>query len=186
MINNKFHEEITYKKTRIIIDLCEILGGYEAMVLRCRDGEALEEYRSKDFEEAVNAFYKMVEKYLPDKNKKPAAAAALTGKYAKLRDDLRKALEAGRTAEKANPEDGGTCNFDSASICLPRWNAAKVAQAAKEAGTDCFDWILFGGRRYVFHPDSNAQANARSRNAEAMTKALKAMGYDAMDYCQAD
>ena len=185
MIDNRFHEELTHNGSRIIIDLCEISGGYEAMVLKSRTGEALDEYRSGDFEKAVNAFYKMIERFRPDKNKKPAAAA-LTGKYAKLRDDLRQALAAGRAAEKANPEDGGTCNFDAASIFLPRWNSAKVEQAAKEAGTNCFDWILFGGRRYVFSPDSKAQANARSRNAEAMTKALKAMGYEAMDYCQAD
>ena len=185
MIDNRFHEELKSGGKQIIIDLCQIGSVYEAMVLNARTGDAIDEYRSRDFETAVNAFYKMVEKFPSDKTKKPAAAV-LTGKYAKLRDDLRRALAAGRAAEKANPEDGGTCNFDSAAIRLPRWNAAKVEQAAKEAGTSCFDWILFGGKRYVFSPDSKAQANARSRNAEAMTKALKAMGYEAMDYCQAD
>ena len=184
MIDSRFHEELMSSGKQIIIDLCQIGSVYEAMVLNARTGDALDEYRSNDFEKAVNAFYNMVERFPADKNKKPAAI--LTGKYAKLRDDLRQALEAGRAAENADPEDGGTCNFDAASIFLPRWNSAKVEQAAKEAGTNCFDWYLFGGRRYVFSPDSRAQGNARSRNAEAMTKALKAMGYEAMDYCQAD
>ncbi|MCC8080037.1 MAG: hypothetical protein LIO57_08310 [Oscillospiraceae bacterium] len=113
-------------------------------------------------------------------------APALGGKYAKLRDDLRAALEAGRAAEAAAPEDGGTCNFDACALRLPRWLAAKVEQAAQEAGTRCFDWQLYGGRRYVFTPDTHGQGNARSRNAEAMTAYLRAAGYDAFDYCQMD
>ena len=114
------------------------------------------------------------------------ATKPLSGKYAKLRDDLRAALEAGRNAERENPEDGGTCNFDSVALSLPRWQAAKVEQAAKEAGTSCFSWDLFGGRRWVFGPDTRAQGNARTRNAEAMTRTLAGMGYQAMDYCQMD
>ena len=110
----------------------------------------------------------------------------LNGKYAKLRDDLKAALNAGREAEAKNPEDGGTCNFDSAAIKLPRWNKALVLQAAEEAGTRAWEWNLWGTRMWVFVPDSHAQANARSRNAEAMVKVLTALGYDAMDYCQAD
>ena len=132
MINNKFHEELKSGGKQIIIDLCEIPGGYEAMVLNARTGETLDEYRCKNFETAVNAFYQMIEKFPPCCNKK-SSVATLTGKYAKLRDDLRKALDAGRQAEQQNPEDGGTCNFDAASISLPRWNRAKVEQAAKEA-----------------------------------------------------
>ena len=61
-----------------------------------------------------------------------------------------------------------------------------MEQAAKEAGTSCFSWNLFGGRRWVFGPDTRAQGNARTRNAEAMTRALAGMGYQAMDYCQMD
>ena len=30
-------------------------------------------------------------------------------------------------------EDGGTCNFDSPSLLLPRWQEKKIKQAAKEA-----------------------------------------------------
>lgn len=124
-------------------------------------------------------FSKFYAKYLPD-GEKP-----LTGKYAKLRDDLKKAIFEGCKTEENDPEDGGTCNFDSTAIYLPRWQRKKVEQAAKEAGTSCFYWVSFGSH-FVFHPQTKAQANARSRNAEAMTKALQRMGYDAIDYCQID
>lgn len=59
-------------------------------------------------------------------------------------------------------------------------------EAAEEAGTSCFDWHSFGGKTWVFCPNTRGQGNARSRNAEAMVKALKAMGYEAFDYCQMD
>lgn len=107
----------------------------------------------------------------------------LTGRYAKLRDDLKTALGIGRAAQIG--EDGGTCNFDATAIYLPRWKADLVKQAAKEAGTDCFEWE-FGRRKFVFLPDSNAQANDRSRNAEAITKYMQERGYVAFDYCQMD
>ena len=61
-----------------------------------------------------------------------------------------------------------------------------VVATAKEAGTGCFIGNCYGSRQFVFGPNSRAQANARSRNAEAMTRALRSMGYDAMDYCQMD
>ena len=115
-----------------------------------------------------------------------AAAKPLTGKYAKLRDDLKAALAAGRTVEDDDPEDGGACNFDAASLLLPRWKEALVEQAAQEAGTGCFTWSLFGKKRFVFRPNTNGQANARSRNAEAMTDALARMGYQAFCYQQLD
>lgn len=50
----------------------------------------------------------------------------------------------------------------------------------------CHSWQLGSSRLWVFVPNSSAQANARSRNAEAMTRALAAMGYDAVDYSQMD
>lgn len=111
--------------------------------------------------------------------------ADLKGKYAKLAEDLRAALECGMAAERENPEDGGTCNFDAASICLPRWRKELVKQAAKEAGTVCRTWNC-AGTRYVFQPRTKGQANARCRNAKAMTRALHEMGYDAMCYYAMD
>ena len=110
----------------------------------------------------------------------------LIGKYAKLAEDLRVALAAGQAAEAENPEDGGTCNFDSPALFLPHWNYGMIEQASREAGCRCYEWKLFGSKMIVFTPDSGAQANARSRNAEAMCEELKSRGYDAKMYYQMD
>jgi hypothetical protein len=181
------HEEYTHNGRRVILDAAELCPGiYEIMLLRSDDGYELEAVITGTATEALEAFDKIRAAHLPDSEQPDKIPAPLTGKYAKLRDDLKKALEAGRAAEDADPEDGGTCNLDAASILLPRWSASKVEQAAKEAGTGCFTWSLFRQKRYVFRPNTYAQGNARSRNAEAMTAALRSMGYDAFDYAQMD
>lgn len=113
-----------------------------------------------------------------------AAPKPLTGKYAKLRDDLRKVYEIGKAAA-AQVEDGGTCNFDAPSLLLPRWQSAKVKQACEEAGCGCFEWKCFN-RRWVICFRIAGQAYKRETAAEAMTKALTAMGYDALTYCAID
>lgn len=176
MINRKYHVELKHGRKQIIVDACYIDGMFETMALD-HNGNVLDEFRSEDFNEAIEAYNRMVEHYSTEE---------LTGKYAKLRDDLRIALDAGRAVEEQNPEDGGTCNFDAASIMLPRWIVSRVEQAAKEAGTRCWKWSFYGGTRFVFAPDTNGHANARSRNAEAMTEALRNMGYDTFEYCQMD
>lgn len=175
------HQEYTHNGRCVTLDAAEILPGkYETMIYHSSSGDEIDHITTGSQGEAVAAFSQLFKAYPPDDS------APLTGRYAQLRDDLRKALEAGAAAERENPEDGGTCNFDGAALYLPRWNACKVEQAAKEAGTACSTWHLFGTKHFVFCPRTTAQANARSRNAEAMTQALKAMGYDAIDYCQMD
>ena len=108
----------------------------------------------------------------------------LTGKYAKLRDDLRKVYEIGKAAA-AQVEDGGTCNLDAPSLMLPRWQSAKIKQACDEAGCGCFEWQCFN-RRWVICFRIPGQAYKRETAAEAMTKALADMGYDALTYCAID
>lgn len=175
------HQEYTHNGRRVTLDAAEIRPGkYETMIYHSSSGNEIDHITTGSRREAVAAFSQLFKAYPPDD------PVPLTGRYARLRDDLRMALEAGAAAERENPEDGGTCNFDSAALYLPRWNACKVEQAAKEAGTACSTWHLFGTKHFVFCPRTSAQANARSRNAEAMTQALKAMGYDAIDYCQMD
>ncbi len=167
----------------VVLDVAELEPGrFEVVVLRS-DGYELQTAEVDSLSEAQRLYRSYYDRYVV--GKQAAAPAPLSGRYAKLRDDLRAALAAGRAAEDADPEDGGTCNFDSAAVCLPRWPLSKVRQAAKEAGTDCFVWEL-GRKHYVFRPDTRGQGNARSRNAEAMVAALQALGYDAMDYCQMD
>lgn len=106
----------------------------------------------------------------------------LTGKYAKLRDDLIKAIEAGNKRANAS-DDGGTCNFDAPALKLPRWQIAKIKQAADEAGCGCFMW--FSGV-YVFPLRCGGQANKVTAAAEAAEKALENAGYSASVYYQAD
>ena len=178
------YEGLTVSGSNIIIDAAELYPGIFEVMAFHPSGRELASSTAYSLHEAEQIFNKLLTRYTVQ----PVAPkiTPLSGKYAKLRDDLVTALKAGRAAEEANPEDGGTCNFDSAAISLPRWRSALVERAAQEAGTRCFGWDLFGGRRYVFIPNTSAQGNARSRNAEAMVEALKSMGYDAMDYCQMD
>lgn len=110
--------------------------------------------------------------------------APLSGKYAKLAEDLRKAAAVGYAAAELS-DDGGTCNFDAATIRLSGWIQAKVEQAAREAGVRCFVWNLWGSKSFVF-PIASGQGNARTAGAEAMSDHLKKAGYDAGMYYQMD
>lgn len=170
----------------IVIDCARIGGSFEVMALR-PGGEEVASECVKTLSEASEVYRRFLKKYTtPHPQRREELPAPLTGKYADLRDALKKALAAGRAAEDANPEDGGTCNFDACAVYLPRWIEKKVEQAAREAGTRCSKWTFCGGGFYVFGPNSRAQGNARSRNAQAMTKAMQAQGWDAIDYGQMD
>ena len=106
---------------------------------------------------------------------------ALTGKYAKLRDDIREALLRGEIAEEvvySQHGDGGTCNFDSPVIYLPRWKKELVEQAAKEAGAHC--WKLeygFWKGCFLISPKTHSQGYPRTKNAEAMSSHFTSVGY---------
>lgn len=118
-------------------------------------------------------------------NMKQNTDAPLTGKYAKLRDDIRAALEATEWAEQT--EDGGTCNLDAPVLSLPRWNESLVKRAAAEAGGFAYKWRM--GRMtmgWIISPRSSGQANRRSRKAEAMREELEKRGYDAFMYYAMD
>ena len=107
-------------------------------------------------------------------------------KYTKLSKDLATAYKKAVEAYQ-NSEDGGTCNFDAPSLLLPRWIEEKTKQAAKAAGLNCWKWELWGSKRFVFSlPVECGQGMRRTLIAEHMTRTLRGMGYDAMDYCQAD
>ena len=175
MINGKYH----YEDKKVVIDAAYIGGGQIEVLKFTQDGEKeLECYRTYDPAVAENVFNKMVSEHTQQE-------APLTGKYAKLRDDLKAAIAAGYSAAAA-VEDTGTCNLDAASLYLPRWNQKLVDRAAREAGTRCFSWHLFGCKRYVFHTPNVGQARKNEEAAEAMTKFLEAAGYDAFCYQQMD
>lgn len=108
----------------------------------------------------------------------------LSGKYAKLAEDLRRAAEAAQ--QYRDHEDGGTCNFDAPSLCLPRWSAAEIKRAAKAAGLGVYAWRFGRRTRWVLSVPIPGQGNRRTKAAEAMTRELEALGYDALTYYQMD
>lgn len=175
MINGQYHTERKYNGKPIVIDISEICGRYEIAVL-AKGGTELEMQTVRTIQEARDIYADYLKKY-------PESPAPLTGKYKKLADDLKTAIEAGQVAEAKNPEDGGACNFDATLAHLPRWNEKKVIQAAKEAGTTA--WKYKPGL-FIINPITNGQANARSRNEETVTSKLSELGYQTTDYCCMD
>ena len=111
---------------------------------------------------------------------------ALTGRYAKLAADLKAAYEYGKA--HMGTDDGGTCNFDSPTLYLPRWNKEKVKSAVKAAGLNSFEWTPFGRNRafLVVSVPCAGQGYTRTNAAEAMSKRLGELGYDSGMYYQAD
>ena len=181
-MNTIKHTEYKYNGRRVILDTCELAQGkYETMLLY-PNGHEIACRTARTEADAIADFDELLTVYPADT--KPAAPKPLTGKYAKLRDDLRKVYEIGKAAA-AQVEDGGTCNLDAPSLLLPRWQSAKIEQACKEAGCGCFEWKCFN-RRWVICFHIPGQAYKRETAAETMTKALADMGYDALTYCAID
>lgn len=167
------------KGRNIIIDAAEISDGEVEVMVMTYDGQELESV-CVSTENAKSVYETLLSKYTQpiaedvEKSRKP-----LTGRYKKLAEALKNAVAVGRAVENDNPEDGGACNRDSAMLYLPRWTKALVLEAAKCAGVSCFATHIYGSRFFIVGPDSRAQGNARSRNAEAICEALASMGYDA-------
>ncbi|MDQ0153425.1 hypothetical protein J2S20_002145 [Moryella indoligenes] len=173
-----YHKEHVHKKQLLIIDIAIVNDEYEVIAMR-EDGNELDIATFSNKNDAIKCFNQFIAKY-------PADTKKLSGKYAKLRDDLQTALEAGRQAQKQNPEDGGTCNFDTSMLSLPRWNFEKVQQAVQEAGATCFAQNFYGSKRFFIVPKANGQGNARTASAKAITKMLQSLGYNASMYYAMD
>lgn len=109
-----------------------------------------------------------------------------TAKYERLTEALRRAITAAELAVAENPEDGGTCNFDSPALLLPRWNEKRVEEAAKKAGRGCFKWDCCGAKYFVFPLRVGGQGNSRTLAAETAKDSLAAEGYHANVYYQMD
>lgn len=161
----------------IIIDAAELRPDcFEVAALRT-GGTELAMKTVRGIDEARRTYEALYSYYVtprPEDDPKP-----LTGKYIKLRDDLRAVHKIGLDAA-ARVDDTGTCNFDAPALRLPRWSHAKIEQACKEAGGSCFYWDEFG--RHVICLRIPGQALKREVAAEAMTEALSKMGYDAFCY----
>lgn len=174
------HNEFKIRGRLAAVDTCRFCADlYETMALYA-GGEELESKHTSTLEEAKAAHAAMLAKWTKEPKDAP-----LTGKYAKLRDDLRTVAQLGHSAAQC-VEDSGACNFDAPSIALPRWRAALVKQACEEAGCGMFEWSIFGSKRYVICARVPGQAYKREHAAEVMTKALASMGYDALCYQQMD
>lgn len=167
----------------IIVDASELSPGYfEIMALR-PGGAELDSKCAATQEAAAKAYHAMVKRFTT--KKKVNAPKPLTGQYAKLRDDLRTVHQIGLDAA-AKADDGGTSNHDAPALHLPTWKRALVEQACKEAGGGCFFWRCFGANMCVVCLPTPGQAHKRETAAEAMTKALSNLGYDALCYQQMD
>lgn len=151
-------------------------GLYETMLTSPDFDTAFVQLRTTNEGQAISDFNHLHKQYYVE---------PLTGKYAELAKDLEAAAAYGMEVA-ANTEDGGTCNFDSATLNLRGWRSAKVKAAAKAAGVGCSVWNLYGSKRYVFSIPGCGQANAKTAAAEAMREALQLSGYDAGMYYQMD
>lgn len=129
-----------------------------------------------EYEETALAHFERLKKYYH--------TPELNGRYKKLAEDLKEAKAYG--LDHAGDDDGGTCNFDSATLYLPRWNKEKVEIAAKTARCwvlrlDLVHQMLF----HLLHPRGGAGLQA-DKAAEAMHDFLEERGYDAGMYYQMD
>lgn len=177
-MNTIKHTEYTHNGRRVILDTCGLASNHYETMLLYPNGHEVTSRTARTEADAIADFNDLLTAYPADTEPKP-----LTGKYAKLRDDLIKARAIALEAA-AQVEDGGTCNLDAPSLLLPRWQSAKVKQACEEAGGDYFRWGY--SNRYVICLRLPGQAYKRETAAEAMTKALADMGYDALTYCAID
>ncbi len=149
-------------------------GKYETGVFTS-DWDELELSQCQDVTSALKIHREYIARY---------AAAELSGRYKRLADDLKAAVKVAELA--ADGEDGGTCNFDSLMLYLPRWNGTMVKQAAEDAGIRAFSSTCFGCKCWLFGVPSGGQADRRTRQAEAMAQVMKAAGYTAGVYYQMD
>ncbi len=174
------HREFIYHGKRLILDASYISANtIEVMLMDAKDSAIEYECkRTNDPDEAERIYNDIRYRYADQPHKK------LTGAYAKLREDLKAALYVAELTD--DPEDGGTCNFDSPGIIQNGWRESMVRQAAKEAGTTVFKWKPYGVTCWVFGVPGGGQANRRSRKAEAMTQCLKDLDYDAISYSAMD
>ena len=105
--------------------------------------------------------------------------------YKKLTEDLREARRAALVAAGANPEDGGTCNFDTPVLFVKRARLSSLEKAAAEVGGIRIS--KWGDGCYHIYGDFLwGQANLRTRMAEAFTEVLGKKGYSVYVYYAMD
>lgn len=93
-----------------------------------------------------------------------------------LADLFRKAEAAALAADPGDglQNDGGTCNFDTPVLRLPRVRAVVVEAAAAEAGVNVSRSSWLGGPAWFIGVTTKGQADRRTKMAEAAYRVLKA------------
>lgn len=96
------------------------------------------------------------------------------------------AKEAAAEAYALDPEDGGSCNFDSPYIQFPqRTRKALIEAAATKAGIRMYPhWQIKS--RWLIGGLAGGQGNSRTRAAEAARTELRKHDYDAGMHYQID
>lgn len=113
-------------------------------------------------------------------------------KYAELIEALQKA-RAKATEAGLLSDDGGTCNFDSPVLYMPKGTReTTMDKIGLRAGVSFMKWesrpFASGDRSawLIFGDFMNGQGNRRSRIAEAFAASLKADGIESDVYFQMD
>lgn len=165
--------------TKFLISTVKVAGEYQTMVLNSNFLD-IEETRTNVLSDAL----KWHDIYANQYTQKVKPPVRLTDQYLKLVDALKQAAESARPL--ADTEDGGTCNFDSLELELPRWNEEKTIAAFHAAGLSGFKTTQFRCPVFVISPPISRQGTARTRQAEKMRDVMKELGWDASVWYQMD
>lgn len=101
-------------------------------------------------------------------------------------DQIKTAIHIADKALAENPEDGGSCNFDSAMIKKEKWFTYDETIAMfKECGLLAYKMSGFY-KGFIQVWGKGGQANSRTRWAKAFAKALEEQGFETSMYYQLD
>lgn len=106
-------------------------------------------------------------------------------KYEQLKQDLTEAVEKAKETALTT-DDGGTCNFDSCLLFLPRYNEEKTIEAIKAVGIGGFKSNHFGKVCYMLGNPIFAQGNQRTAQAEKINEVMRSKGYNTAVYYMMD
>lgn len=101
-------------------------------------------------------------------------------------DQIKTAIRIADKALTENPEDGGTCNLDSAMVKREKYFTYDETLAMfKECGLYAYKGSGWN-KGWIIVPGNCGQANARTRWSEAFAKSLKRQGFETSMYYQCD
>lgn len=95
-----------------------------------------------------------------------------------LIDALREAKLAADHAEGENPDDGGSANFDTTILILPRVHESTMRSVSEASGVRVERKTGSSGQWWVWL-NGGAQGALRTRRVEAAAEALRLQGFDA-------